>query len=339
MGESDEDRAAREKLRTAFLQLDRVLTGLGCARPPSATVHEHLRSIAPCEHVDGEVLDAVEGSQALLYAPEAEAPQLHTAAAQIEDVARVLEQCPPTGELPAPATERGHASSHRSDTSAGAEDVLDSFDGPNPQLSRGTQGKSSSGLHGIATLLAGGTVVVAAACIALWKPGMGIRTRPEASREREAPRTDSLAYYTGVLSRQPRHLKAHRWLADHYYSRRDYARALYHYEWVIRLDSENAHSLNNLAWLLLTASRREFRDPPRALKLAQRAVRASRGDDAHIVDTLAVAYFQNGQKNKAMRTLEDAPLAERDPEVRKVFRRRREKFMRETPPGNWDEEE
>ena len=134
-------------------------------------------------------------------------------------------------------------------------------------------------------------------------------------------------------------MEAHRRLADHYYDLRKYARAMYHHEWVIKLDPDNAHSLNNLAWLLLTASRKEFRDPARGLRLAKRAVHASRGEEAHIVDTLAVAYFQNGQKERALQTFEEAPVFEHDPEAQKLFRRRREKFMREVPPGNWDAEE
>jgi len=339
MGESDEDRTAREDLRAAFSRLDHLLAGRGYPRPTSATVQEHLGTIATDGCVNLRTLDWAAEGQALLYSPGAGVPELQAAAERVQDVTRLLEQRLPAGGIAPPPTDPGHTSSRPADSRVGSDDLWPTFDGPNPQLSRGAPGKSSPGLHWMGTLLMGGAIVVAATCIARWKPGVGLGMDPDSSQEETAAPTDPLAYYTDVLRRQPRHLKAHRWLADHYYDHRDYARAVYHHEWVIKLDPENAHSLNNLAWLLLTASRKEFRDPPRALKLAKRAVRVSRGDEAHIVDTLAVAYFQNGRRDLALRTFEEAPVAERDPEVRKLFRSRQEKFMREEPPGNWDGEE
>lgn len=338
MGESVDDHTAREDLRTTFMRLDRVLAGLGWPRPPSATVQEHLRALSVDRLVESETLDAVAGNQALLYSPDAGAPQLQAAVEQVEAVARLLEQWQPASGLSPSATEPERASSPIADASASSEDLLDSFDGPNPQLTKGAPGKSSPGLHWTATLSIGGAIVVVATCIALWKPGIGRRRWAESQEDGPAG-TDPVAYYTSLISKKPRHLEAHRWLADHYRGLREYALAMYHYEWVIKLSPESPHSLNNLAWILLTARKKQLRDPPRALKLAKRAVRESRGRDAYIVDTLAVAYFQNGQKDKAITTLKAAPVSGPDPAIRQLYRRRKEKFIKEDPPGNWDEEE
>ena len=64
----------------------------------------------------------------------------------------------------------------------------------------------------------------------------------------------------------------------------------------------NAPDLNRYAWLLLTCEREDLRDPQAALSIAKRAVEMSGGDNATILDTLALAYQMTGDFDKAVET-------------------------------------
>ena len=63
---------------------------------------------------------------------------------------------------------------------------------------------------------------------------------------------------------------------------------------------ESPSLLNNLAWLLLTSRESRMRDPERALVLAKAAAKMQ--PEAHILDTLATAYWANGYIESAVAT-------------------------------------
>jgi hypothetical protein len=73
--------------------------------------------------------------------------------------------------------------------------------------------------------------------------------------------------------------------------------AAYAYHLVLQLEPANALALNNLAWTLLTSKDKSLRDPVRALELAKNAVQAD--PNAVYLDTLAEAWFQNGDAEQA----------------------------------------
>ena len=68
----------------------------------------------------------------------------------------------------------------------------------------------------------------------------------------------------------------------------------------------NATYLNAYAWYLLTCEPPELRDPETALPVAVKAVEVSRGKDAAILATLAVAYKITGDIDKAIETQRQA---------------------------------
>ncbi len=82
--------------------------------------------------------------------------------------------------------------------------------------------------------------------------------------------------------------------------RKRYGEAEAAYEKSLALRGDDPEVLNNLAWLLLTAEQSTWRDPKRALALAERAAKLS--EHSHILDTLAEAYWQNDQPEKAVAT-------------------------------------
>lgn len=82
--------------------------------------------------------------------------------------------------------------------------------------------------------------------------------------------------------------------------------ALHSLETGLEADPGNAGILNQLGWIYATAESPTLRDPAKALAYAQRAVEASNGRDANILDTLAEAYYANREFDEAIETEERA---------------------------------
>jgi len=66
----------------------------------------------------------------------------------------------------------------------------------------------------------------------------------------------------------------------------------------------NAEVLNNLAWHYATCEDEKFRDPVRALALAELAIRLEKMP--HVWDTLAESYYVNGMYREAVEAGEQA---------------------------------
>jgi tetratricopeptide (TPR) repeat protein len=93
-------------------------------------------------------------------------------------------------------------------------------------------------------------------------------------------------------------------LADIFFAKKNYCRAESLYRLIIQNNPANAIALNNLAWLYATADDISLRDNKKALALAQKAAWLSR--EPHILDTLAEAYFINGDTEDALKAIEEA---------------------------------
>jgi tetratricopeptide (TPR) repeat protein len=100
------------------------------------------------------------------------------------------------------------------------------------------------------------------------------------------------------IERNPDNPSLYSLLGDFYYDRKNYEGALRAYEQSLRLKPENSHVLNNLAWLYATCEDETFRNPEKALELAQKAVALE--EVPHILDTLAESYYVNGRFEEAV---------------------------------------
>ncbi|MCY3022216.1 MAG: tetratricopeptide repeat protein [Planctomycetota bacterium] len=69
---------------------------------------------------------------------------------------------------------------------------------------------------------------------------------------------------------------------------------------------DDADTQNGYAWTLLTCADEKLRDPKAALPVARKAVELSKHEEAHILDTLALALFQNGVVAEAVQVQEQA---------------------------------
>lgn len=85
-------------------------------------------------------------------------------------------------------------------------------------------------------------------------------------------------------------------------------KAITAYEKAFSLDPVNPEVMNNFAWLLLTSENLDLRDPSKALNLARAA--ATLQPKGYILDTLATAYWANGLVEEAVRTEQQAAIAD-----------------------------
>ncbi|RJQ50382.1 MAG: tetratricopeptide repeat protein, partial [Desulfobacteraceae bacterium] len=118
----------------------------------------------------------------------------------------------------------------------------------------------------------------------------------------EAGKMLNAHFYEKILEneirRTPENARLFSMRGDLHYSRKEYSKAIESYEQAIRLKPESPQVLNNLAWLYATCPSSEFRNPVRAMHLAERA--AAMEQSSQIMDTLAESYFVNGYREAAV---------------------------------------
>ena len=111
-------------------------------------------------------------------------------------------------------------------------------------------------------------------------------------------------------------LESWRAFANYAIGRGRYHDAQVAYYYLIAREPDHHDAYNQLAWLLLTVDDSTFRDPPRALALAEEAYALA--PLPHIIDTLAEAAFQNGDHARAIR-LEKEAIAHAESEDDRAF--------------------
>ena len=85
-----------------------------------------------------------------------------------------------------------------------------------------------------------------------------------------------------------------------YLGQGDFKKAKEDYEAAVKLNPDLDESLNGYAWFLATCPDEKFRDGKKAVELAKKAVKISGGKDWYHLDTLATAYAETGEFDKAV---------------------------------------
>lgn len=110
----------------------------------------------------------------------------------------------------------------------------------------------------------------------------------------------AIEHFTKVLEVEPKNAAALRGRGDALLSIGRQAEAIKDYEKALEVDPKDSGLLNNLAWVLATSPDEKLRDGKRALELAKQACELTEYKEAHILSTLAAAYAETGDMEKAI---------------------------------------
>ena len=113
---------------------------------------------------------------------------------------------------------------------------------------------------------------------------------------------DAIAEWKKVLTIQPNDPETLTNMANAYALKGRLRDAIAHYEMALQSEPENARALNNLAWMLATAPDDSIRDGKKAALLGEKANRVSENGDPLFIRTLAAAYAESGQFERAIET-------------------------------------
>jgi Zn-dependent protease with chaperone function len=124
------------------------------------------------------------------------------------------------------------------------------------------------------------------------------------------------------IQNDPHNASLYALLGDLRFSQNAFAETVQAYETALQLAPDTPQVLNNLAWLYATCEDPAFRNPPRALALAQHA--ATLEPEAYVLDTLAESYFANGDRAAALTAARQALAKATD--RRDYYRQQLERF-------------
>ena len=110
----------------------------------------------------------------------------------------------------------------------------------------------------------------------------------------------AVAVFGLILEESPKYQAALRGRADAYLSLGRQAEAIADYNLAYDINPKDDGVLNNLAWVLSTSPQDELRNASRAIELATAACEVTGYQQAHILSTLAAAYAEAGDFEKAI---------------------------------------
>jgi uncharacterized protein len=90
-------------------------------------------------------------------------------------------------------------------------------------------------------------------------------------------------------------------------------------------------ALRAAAWLMATSPKSDVRDGHKAIEYAKRATAGARRKDPKALDTLAAAYAESSQFNKAINTENEAIALSQEDEDKRDFLARLKMYQAKTP--------
>jgi protein O-mannosyl-transferase len=117
---------------------------------------------------------------------------------------------------------------------------------------------------------------------------------------------DAISHLKQAAECDPSTITFHLDLAAVYSSQQDAARAIAEYRAALRLNPDALEALNNLAWILATTSDARLRNGAEAVKLGLHACEVTSWQQTLLIGTLAAAYAEAGDFDKAVETAQKA---------------------------------
>ena len=117
---------------------------------------------------------------------------------------------------------------------------------------------------------------------------------------------EALAIWREVVKLRAQSVKLHRSMGGAYQKKGDLAKALEHWEQVVRLEPMDLSVKNNVAWILATTRDEELRNVERAVELGEQICEKTEYKLSSLLDTLGVAYAAAGRFAEAIEVTEKA---------------------------------
>jgi len=124
---------------------------------------------------------------------------------------------------------------------------------------------------------------------------------------------EALAIYSAMAALDPKDATPLAATGDVLAGTRQYSDAIQAYRLAVERDPNMVGTANNLAWLLATCDDRKLRNGTEAIALAEKACEATQYQNLQLIDTLAAAYAESGQFERAVETIQkdiDACIAD-----------------------------
>jgi tetratricopeptide (TPR) repeat protein len=113
---------------------------------------------------------------------------------------------------------------------------------------------------------------------------------------------DALVHYRKLLELQPDNMEIHNIVGTVLVQQGRIAEGAEEWQKVLAVEPDNGNAMSNLAWVFATSPEQSVRDGPRAVQLAEQAVRISGGRIPILFRTLAAAYAESGRFSEAIQT-------------------------------------
>jgi tetratricopeptide (TPR) repeat protein len=113
---------------------------------------------------------------------------------------------------------------------------------------------------------------------------------------------EALVHYRKLLELQPDNMEVHNIVGTVLVQQRRVSEGIEEWQKVLAVEPDNGNAMSNLAWVLATSPDPSLRDGPKAVQLAEQALRISGGRIAILFRTLAAAYAESGRFSEAVQT-------------------------------------
>jgi len=113
---------------------------------------------------------------------------------------------------------------------------------------------------------------------------------------------DALIHYRKLLELQPDNIEVHNIVGTVLTQQGRVGEGVEEWQKVLAIQPDNGNAMSNLAWVFATSPDQSLRDGPKAVELAEQALRISGGRIPILFRTLAAAYAESGEFSKAIQT-------------------------------------